>query len=367
MESVALFTFCYILFTVCFIFPPPEVHSVGLTIESIFSFWIKDEGNCFVRHHVRRTVATLLTHSCIPLGYLLGLRYVLSDASSWEGSTCLDFLTAAALILPTIASVIVFKWYFENWRSHPIAKNLRNFTTGESDINRIASDIDSEYRSIDKIIIKCNALTRVIATDNWIIQIQPYTVNFSHQSDSTLVVSSSDSYLYVPDRPEGSQYLTIDVKSTRENVKPFQIRINSSDFKDLQDKMIRPINIVDNIIVHGNLADCFLKEFKEHIKQNPTVVAPDNLDVCIGCLLNSPNVKLMTSCGDTTGVNRCTMCYCKPLWCQDCMGKWFASRQDQEKPENWLSSKCTCPMCRSTFCLLDVCLLVPRPESSSQQ
>lgn len=43
----------------------------------------------------------------------------------------------------------------------------------------------------------------------------------------------------------------------------------------------------------------------------------------------------------------------------------FASRQDQEKPETWLSSKCTCPMCRSTFCILDVSMLHEPPEEAN--
>lgn len=32
----------------------------------------------------------------------------------------------------------------------------------------------------------------------------------------------------------------------------------------------------------------------------------------------------------------------------------FASRQDPSTPETWLSSKCTCPVCRAKFCILDV-------------
>lgn len=37
----------------------------------------------------------------------------------------------------------------------------------------------------------------------------------------------------------------------------------------------------------------------------------------------------------------------------------FASRQDQTHPETWLSSKATCPLCRSHFCMLDVCQVQP--------
>lgn len=37
----------------------------------------------------------------------------------------------------------------------------------------------------------------------------------------------------------------------------------------------------------------------------------------------------------------------------------FASRQDQNHPETWMSSKATCPLCRSRFCMLDVCQVQP--------
>lgn len=78
--------------------------------------------------------------------------------------------------------------------------------------------------SINKIIIKCSTLTRVIATDNWIIKVLPYTINIAHQSDASLLVSSSDSPNNVPDTQESSQYLNIDVRSSRPNVKSFKIR-----------------------------------------------------------------------------------------------------------------------------------------------
>lgn len=43
--------------------------------------------------------------------------------------------------------------------------------------------------------------------------------------------------------------------------------------------------------------------------------------------------------------------------CSSCLARWFASRQDQNEKETWLQSKASCPMCRSTFCILDVCPL----------
>lgn len=71
-----------------------------------------------------------------------------------------------------------------------------------------------------------------------------------------------------------------------------------------------------------------------------------------------PNIKLQKLCiDDDTVDNKCTTCFCKPLWCVDCMARWFASRQEVDRQNTWLSSKCTCPMCRSKFCVLDVSLI----------
>lgn len=78
--------------------------------------------------------------------------------------------------------------------------------------------------------------------------------------------------------------------------------------------------------------------------------------MCLGCSQVRPNIKIQKLCEDT-GENSCTSCYCRPMWCSECMAKWFASRQDTEQQNRWLSSKCTCPMCRATFCMLDVCRL----------
>lgn len=79
---------------------------------------------------------------------------------------------------------------------------------------------------------------------------------------------------------------------------------------------------------------------------------------CMGCMEVRPNVKLQKMCTESVeSADPCSSCYCRPMWCVDCMAKWFASRQDPSNPSNWLSSKCTCPMCRANFCILDVCYL----------
>lgn len=79
---------------------------------------------------------------------------------------------------------------------------------------------------------------------------------------------------------------------------------------------------------------------------------------CFACQAAQPNVKLQKHCADEPVIGNehghCNNCYCRPMWCVDCMAKWFASRQNQHEKDVWLQQKCTCPMCRAVFCILDV-------------
>ena len=86
------------------------------------------------------------------------------------------------------------------------------------------------------------------------------------------------------------------------------------------------------------------------------VVCFQQLEPCIGCMQQPANIKLQKMCAPS-GEGECVPCYCRPMWCIECMAKWFASRQDQHQPETWLASTSPCPTCRSKFCMLDVCLI----------
>ncbi len=83
-----------------------------------------------------------------------------------------------------------------------------------------------------------------------------------------------------------------------------------------------------------------------------------DLDSCIGCMQTTADIKLRKQC-DSSGEGACGECYCRPMWCLECMGKWFASRQlhARREPETWMASKAHCPTCRANFCMLDVCKL----------
>lgn len=46
------------------------------------------------------------------------------------------------------------------------------------------------------MISKINAISSVIATENWIIKTTPYTVHFAHQSDTALIAVKVNKHFF---------------------------------------------------------------------------------------------------------------------------------------------------------------------------
>ncbi|KAJ8686301.1 hypothetical protein QAD02_022095 [Eretmocerus hayati] len=292
-------------------------------------------------------------------GYLLGLVVTghLDAAQVFLGkdNPWWLVLSACALIGPLYALFKVLQWSSRNWSTHPIAESLSVFCNNNTTWLAVAADINIEFRRIDKICFDTNSITKIVATDNWIIKVTPYTLYFAHQSDTALIVNKSDTHaLSLHSRGE-VQYVNIEVILARSGAKSFNIRLNALGFKDLQDKISRPITILNSVVFHRTLLERFIDTFKEQIAQNPVYETAQELEQCVGCMQAISNVKLNKLCSDGNQTpEACVSCFCRPMWCVDCLAKWFASRQDDTAPETWLSSKCTCPVCRAKFCLLDV-------------
>lgn len=68
---------------------------------------------------------------------------------------------------------------------------------------------------------------------------------------------------------ETIQFVNIRVKPTRPGVSEFIIRINALDFKTLQDRMLRPITILDGVTFNKTVIDRFIEVFKQQIQLNP--------------------------------------------------------------------------------------------------
>lgn len=362
MSALLFYTLFYLLMSGCIVYPPTEFILIGLTVKDIFARFLGSENEVFVQYHIRRSIITLLVHSMLPLGYVTGLIYFghMDAAKLLTGENFLGLLFLVYVIVgPLYLLHEMFEWFLHNWSLHPIARNLAVYcNSSDASWKSVASDINTEYRRIDKIIIITNSITRVVVTDNWIIKITPYSLYVAHQSDTTLTVNKSDIHVMSPTTRDQVQYINIQVNPLRALAKSFDIRLNALAFEDLQNKVSRPIVVSQNITLYRTLLDRFVDTFKEEVDKNPFYETTEELENCIGCLQVSSSIKLRKLCsnpGDIRPNDECRICYCRPMWCLECMAKWFASKQDDNAPETWLSSKCTCPVCRAPFCILDVC------------
>lgn len=66
-----MFTIFYILVSLCFIAPPREFVSAGLTVQNLLSSYLGSEDMDFTGYHLKRTTATVVFHSLLPLGKLI--------------------------------------------------------------------------------------------------------------------------------------------------------------------------------------------------------------------------------------------------------------------------------------------------------
>ncbi|XP_030749870.1 E3 ubiquitin-protein ligase TM129 [Sitophilus oryzae] len=358
MSPFVVFTLFYLLISFGLIYPPTEFISAGFTIQNWFSGILGSESLNFIRYHIKKSMLNLIVYSCLPLVYvilLFLLGYVNELSLLFIGTTLYwKIFAATSITLPLLALFEVKRWTDNNYSKHPIVKNLTKFCNNNSSWEVVASEIENEFRRIEKVCISTNPLSRVVVTENWILKVTPLTIFLTHQSEASLIVKSATNFELSHLNSKETQYLNIEVNSAR--IEPFIIRINAAHFKDLEDRLARSINVLPNVKFHKSIVEQFLDVFKDTISKNPKYTTNMELDQCIGCLQSRPEVKIQKQCQDTL-INNCTSCFCKPMWCVDCMGKWFVSRQDPEHKNQWLSSKCTCPMCRATFCLLDVSLL----------
>ncbi|XP_030620873.1 E3 ubiquitin-protein ligase TM129 [Chanos chanos] len=353
------FTLAYIVFAFCFVFTPNEFRSAGFTIQNIFSGWLGSEDISFIHHHIKRTTLTVLAHCSLPLGYYMGmciatpdlnLVYVHSASQGWQ----LYFAVSATLLL--LSCALAFYWSRNKWSNHPIARCLSVHALPQSSWRAVASSINTEFRRIDKFATGPPG-ARVIITDTWIMKVTTYHLHVALQQDTHLTVTDSKQHDLSPDSNSPVQILTLTVASINPRVKAFDIRLNSTEYAELREKLHAPIRNAANVVIHLTMSELFLETFKSHVEMNPVYerTSGQELEPCIGCMQESASIKLVRLCHDE-GEGDCQQCYCRPMWCLTCMGKWFASRQDQQRPETWLGSRVPCPTCRAKFCILDVCI-----------
>ncbi|XP_019737218.1 E3 ubiquitin-protein ligase TM129 [Hippocampus comes] len=365
MESPELtFTLAYTVCSLCFVFTPNEFRSAGLTIQNLFSSWLGSEEMDFVQYHVKRSSTTLLVHSALPLGYYMGmciaapekhLKYVHQMSDNWRVFVVLSVCVLFA------SCILIFYWSRQGWCNHPISRALQaHVHPPYSNWGSVASSINTEFRRIDKFATGAPG-ARVIVTDSWVLKVTTYNIYMAAQNDCHVTVTESRQHQLSPDSTSPIQLLTLRVHSINPAVRPFDIRLNSTEYGELREKLHAPIRNSANVVIHQTISELFLETFQAHVDLNQPYSLPTGQEVepCIGCMQAPASTKLVRLChvDGADGEPECEQCFCRPMWCLSCLGRWFASRQDQQRPETWLSSRVPCPTCRAKFCILDVCLV----------
>lgn len=355
-----VFTIGYWLFVLCFVAPPDAFRSGGLTVQNLFQTFLGSEQIDFVGYHLRRTAVTVVCHSALPLGYhLLGGLFSddLNVFNLYRSGVIVKVYFAVALCVLLLGCCIAAFWSWNKWIHHPMARVLGSFN---APWRATASSVNIEFRRIDKFCSRTSTGgSRIYVTDSWIIKTSAYRVDVAHQQNVHLSILRSENHAMSVETQTPVQFLWIEVRSINLAVKPFILRINSIEYGDIKDKLQSSVRNARSVVVHQTLSDQFLAAFKEQVEANQPHLLPSDAqqpDRCVGCMAQVSNIKLNKLCSNPRDGD-CQQCYCRPMWCFECMGKWFASRQDQRRPETWMGSSAPCPTCRAKFCVLDVCII----------
>ncbi|XP_063086392.1 E3 ubiquitin-protein ligase TM129 isoform X2 [Cavia porcellus] len=220
------FTLAYLVFAVCFVFTPNEFHSAGLTVQNLLSGWLGSEDAAFVSYHLRRTAATLLCHSLLPLGYYVGMCFAASEKQLYspsQASEAWQLFLILAVALPSAACTLIYYWSRDRWAYHPLARTLALYALPQLGWRAVASSINTEFRRIDKFATGASG-ARVIVTDTWVMKVTTYRVHVAQQQDVHLIVTESRQHELSPDSNLPVQLLTIHVASISPAVQPFDIR-----------------------------------------------------------------------------------------------------------------------------------------------
>lgn len=197
----------------------------------------------------------LMVHSIVPILYFM--IYYLYFGIKLPKVVFVQYiwysLIVLAFLLPIFALCLIYYYKQNNWRNHPIAKILQRYSNTPSvpdSWTTVAAEINNEFRRTDKLIKTFSAITKIVVTENWIMKTSLYFVHFAHQSDSALIAVNTDSHnISIQDTNDSAQFVNIQVTPTRDGIKPFKIRINSLDFKELQDRINRPITVCIDLVM----------------------------------------------------------------------------------------------------------------------
>ncbi|XP_009469474.1 PREDICTED: E3 ubiquitin-protein ligase TM129 [Nipponia nippon] len=215
-------------------------------------------------------------------GYYLGMCF-----AAPEKHLCFFYLASKgwktffffAVLFPAVTSALAYYWSRKGWNNHPLARTLAVHALPQSGWRAVASSINTEFRRIDKFATGTPG-ARVIVTDTWVIKVTTYCLHVAQQQDIHLTVTDSRQHELTPDSNMPVQFLTIRVASINPYVKAFDIRLNSTEYGELREKLRAPISNAANVVIHQSLSDLFLETFTSLVEINQTYPVPSTQAHC---------------------------------------------------------------------------------------
>lgn len=155
-DTEIVYHLVFILFSYCVIYPPTEFVSTGLTINHLFAHFFGSEDIEFVQYHLRRTCLTLVAHSLLPFIYVFCYYFKFEYIFVTETENILRFAGWNAFVLfavtvPIVSLAVLYAWSRNDWSGHPIAKNLQKYCNSGDNWDRVAADVNAEYRRLAHI------------------------------------------------------------------------------------------------------------------------------------------------------------------------------------------------------------------------
>lgn len=373
MDNTELVSLIYALVFLCFAFPPIAFRSAGLTVEGLFASYLGSESTDFIGYHGRRTTMTLLSHAALGFGYCVLLPILLGisalsdpmlaavgshDASQHHHITmrtrayCVLWLVT--LVASCIASLRAYLWMRKGYERHPLALQLASYPSGFDTIARVSA----EFRRMDRLVI--NSPDMVVVTSSWLIICRKYSVDVARLCDIDLSIVASRDFQSTSNN-ETQQMLSLYVTSIHPACKPFVFKLQASYLGNLQASIgsSRIRNTLQGVAIRTTREEAFLEEFREIVSSNPRAMLRSTWGgaaeqrSCMSCMEAHAEVLIQHRCGGS----ECEECTCPPNFCIKCLGQWFLSQQDANRPEKWLEGRSTCAICRKKYCIADVALV----------
>ncbi|CAH8612415.1 unnamed protein product [Schistosoma rodhaini] len=419
-----LYTLLFGLLVFCIMAPTTEFISAGVTLENLFNRFLGNESQYFVQYHLKRTVMVRLFSSSLVFLYFMFMQFLSKNVAVSAPNISFPFTIWDVILwigiggLSIIGSHTYLVWYGSGtWYGHPTILSLKqtimeslpdsqssSSTTASSSLSNgafgvalkaLISSINSEYQRSDKFVAGQGSLStnwsgrRFVITDSWILTSRFTEFKIVKQSSENMlavVVSAfsvlDPSSLTQDGQPDGESLgvqtiVTVRFIRTDTGVCLLSFGFPASNLDELRSKLRFPLIQAQGVQLEPTIIQRFIEAFAQVVDENQPVNLPSGYELgqCIGCMVQQVNVTLNRQCessltssssslannsNQSLNNNQCGICYCRPLWCLECLARWFASRQsNMHRPTTqWLSGRVPCPTCRTYFCARDVSRLI---------